>query len=270
MPAPIDTMSADDVTAHIAGVEYWHHRIELRPNVITPGMQDTPALEAQISIDTDFTGKRVLDIGARDGYFSFLAEARGASEVVALDNVSPDITGFNTAKMLLGSDVQYIVANVYDLNVQEFGTFDVVFFLGVIYHLRHPLLALDRIWDVSNLGADLYIETHMIDEGLVAEDGSLRNLDDIGGEIKNYPLWQYIPNRRLGNDFTTKWAPNANGLKEVLADTGFGVRREWRVAFRGGATAVAQKLSGDAQRAVDSAHEWDLVRGHIIRPNKTL
>ena len=233
--------------------------------MITPGAQDTPALEAQIGIDTDFTGKRVLDIGARDGYFSFLAEQRGASEVVALDNVPPNLTGFDVAKRLLSSRVEYVVDNVYNLSPKTFGTFDVVFFLGVIYHLRHPLLALDRIWDVCNMGADLYVETHMIDEGLVSDDGSLRNLADIGPELASFPIWQYLPNRRLGNDFTSNWAPNAVGLADVLGGTGFDVRRQWRVAFRGGATGVARALDEDDQRVVDSAREWDLVRGNVIR-----
>ena len=265
MTASIDTMSPDEITAAIDTAEYRHHRIELRPGVITPGAQDTPALEAQIGIDTDFTGKRVLDIGARDGYFSFLAEQRGASEVVALDNVPPNLTGFDVAKRLLSSRVEYVVDNVYNLSPKTFGTFDVVFFLGVIYHLRHPLLALDRIWDVCNMGADLYVETHMIDEGLVADDGSLRNLADIGPELASFPIWQYLPNRRLGNDFTSNWAPNAVGLADVLGGTGFDVRRQWRVAFRGGATGVARALDEDDQRVVDSAREWDLVRGNVIR-----
>jgi tRNA (mo5U34)-methyltransferase len=265
MTASIDTMSPDENTAALDTAENWHHRIELRPGVITPGAQDTPALEAQIGIDTDFTGKRVLDIGARDGYFSFLAEQRGASEVVALDNVPPNLTGFDVAKRLLSSRVEYVVDNVYNLSPKTFGTFDVVFFLGVIYHLRHPLLALDRIWDVCNMGADLYVETHMIDEGLVADDGSLRNLADIGPELASFPIWQYLPNRRLGNDFTSNWAPNAVGLADVLGGTGFDVRRQWRVAFRGGATGVARALDEDDQRVVDSAREWDLVRGNVIR-----
>ena len=265
MTAPIDTMGPDEIAAAIATAEYWHHRIELRPGCITPGAQDTPALEAQIGIDTDFTGKRVLDVGARDGYFSFLAEQRGAREVIALDNVPPTLTGFDVAKRLLGSRVEYVVDNVYNLTPEIFGKFDVVFFLGVIYHLRHPLLALDRIWDVCEMGADLYVETHMIDEGLVAKDGSLRTLADLGPELASFPIWQYLPNRRLGNDFTSKWAPSSVGLADVLEGTGFAIRRQWRVAFRGGETGVARLLDADEQRAVDSAREWDLVRGNVIR-----
>jgi len=220
---------------------------------------------AELDLPEDCSGLRVLDIGARDGFFSFEVERRGAAEIVALDNVPPDLTGFNVAKELLGSAVDYVVDNVYNVNVGRFGKFDLVLFLGVLYHLRHPLLALDHIWDVCNPGARLYVESHMIDEGLVDGAGNFHRLDHFHPDLGLFPLVQFFPDRMLGNDFTSKWAPNQRALAGMLGASGFDVTREWLHAFRGGATAVARALDPDGQRAADAASEWDLSQNRILR-----
>src|SRR6478735_946229 len=99
----------------------WHHRIEVAPGVWTPGLQDTPAVLSQIRMPEDLSGMRVLDIGARDGFFTFEAERRGAREVVALDNESPHRTGFAIAAGLLDSKATYVTENVYSLNPERYG-----------------------------------------------------------------------------------------------------------------------------------------------------
>ena len=126
----------DDVTRRaqeaIAKQSKWHHRIEVAPGVWTPGLQDTATVLSQIGMPEDLAGMRVLDIGARDGFFSFEAERRGAREVIALDNEPPHHTGFSIAAELLGSKATYITENVYSLNPEQYGRFDLVLFLGVI------------------------------------------------------------------------------------------------------------------------------------------
>ena len=67
-------LSISEIETLISQAPYWHHRIELAPGVFTPGMQDTQALLLQVSFPEDLTGKRVLDIGARDGFFSRLKQ----------------------------------------------------------------------------------------------------------------------------------------------------------------------------------------------------
>lgn len=259
---------ADDALTRIASVDHWHHRIPIAEGVVTPGAQDTQAMLAELELPEDCTGLRVLDIGARDGFFAFEVERRGATEIVALDNVAPDVTGFNVAKGLLGSKVGYVVDNVYNLTVERFGKFDLVLFLGVLYHLRHPLLALDKIWDVCNPGAQLFVESHMIDEGLVDGAGNFHRLDHFHADLRLFPLVEFFPDRMLGNDFTSKWAPNQRALSGMLGASGFDVTREWLHAFRGGATAVARPLDPEGQRAADAAAEWDLGANRIIRPSR--
>jgi tRNA (mo5U34)-methyltransferase len=242
----------------IAKQEKWHHRIEVAPGVWTPGLQDTPALLSQVGMPEDLSGMRVLDIGARDGFFTFEAERRGAREVVALDNESPHNTGFAIAAELVGSEATYVTENVYSLDPEKYGRFDLVLFLGVIYHLRHPLLALDRIHDVCADEALLVIETHMIDEGLVDEAGDWRALGDYHADLERLPIVQYYPGAMLGSDPTSQWAPNRVALQGWLQGSGFEPLSTWQHAFRGGAVARRQELGESGERAVDEAASWDM------------
>lgn len=251
-----------DPTQHareaIAKQSKWHHRIEVAPGVWTPGLQDTPTVLSQVGMPEDLTGMRVLDIGARDGFFTFEAERRGASEVIALDNESPHNTGFAIAAELLESKATFITENVYSLSPERYGRFDLVLFLGVIYHLRHPLLALDRIHDVSAPGATLVVETHMIDEGLVDGAGDWRRLADFNPELASLPLVQYYPEDMLGSDPTSQWAPNRVALEGWLRGAGFDPVSSWQHAFRGGAVATKRELEAAGERAVDEAASWDM------------
>ena len=242
----------------IAKQEKWHHRIEVAPGVWTPGLQDTQTLLSQIGMPEDLSGMRVLDIGARDGFFTFEAERRGAREVVALDNESPHNTGFAIAAGLLDSKATYVTENVYSLDPKRYGRFDLVLFLGVIYHLRHPLLALDRIHDVCSPGALLLLETHMIDEGLVDQAGEWRHLADFHADLSLLPLVQYYPTDMLGSDPTSQWAPNRVALEGWLRGSGFDPLSSWQFAFRGGAVARRRELEAAGERAVDEAASWDM------------
>lgn len=236
----------------------WHHRIEVAPGVWTPGLQDTPTVLSQIGMPEDLSGMRVLDIGARDGFFTFEAERRGAREVLALDNEAPTNTGFAIAAELLDSKATYVTENVYSLSAERYGRFDLVLFLGVIYHLRHPLLALDRIHDICAPEATLLVETHMIDEGLVDAEGEWRALGDFHPDLASMPLVQYYPANILGGDPTSQWAPSRVALDGWLQGSGFETLSTWQHAFRGGAVARRKELEAAGERAVDEAASWDM------------
>ena len=252
------------IRAAVARQAKWHHRIEVAPGFWTPGLQDTQRVLEQIELPEDLTGKRVLDIGARDGFFTFEAERRGAAEVVALDNEPPDQTGFAIAAELLGSRARYVTENVYSLTPDDLGSFDVVLFLGVIYHLRHPLLALDRIHDVCAPDALLFVETHMLDEGLVDREGNFHKLAALNEHLPGLPLVQYLPGAMLGNDSTSQWAPSRVALDGWLRGAGFDPLRIWQDAFRGGATGRRVELAEYGERAVDEASAWHLEEGVVL------
>jgi tRNA (mo5U34)-methyltransferase len=123
----------------------WYHSIELPGGSIIEGHQTIRQLRTRIRqfpIPEDLTGKRVLDIGAWDGWFSFEMERRGA-QVLALDSTRN--TRLLEAKKLLGSRIEYRIGDICRITSKDLGTFDIVLFLGVLYHVKHPLLALENV-----------------------------------------------------------------------------------------------------------------------------
>ena len=116
-----------------------------------------------LRIPDDLTGWSVLDVGAWHGFFSFECERRGADRVLAVDRYAWDRFGadeFLAARERLGSAVEHRRVDVHDLDPDEVGQFDLVLLLGVFYHLRLPLRALERIRSVTK--RLLICETHVL------------------------------------------------------------------------------------------------------------
>jgi tRNA (mo5U34)-methyltransferase len=203
--------SADDLRREIAGIR-WFHQIDLGHGVVTPGHDNSAEKLPRIGMPADLTGKSVLDIGAWDGFFSFEAERRGAERVVAIDPnawraaVGPDNPwsgqeGFKLARRVLGSKVEDVDIGLDELSPERIGTFDVVLFMGVFYHLPDPLQILDRVASVT--AERLILETH-------ADLLWLRR-----------PAMVYYPTTELSHDDSNWWAPNLPLLKELLRYHGF-------------------------------------------------
>ena len=161
----------------------WWHSFELPDGRRIEGVNPIEGLKRRLAlfpIADDLTGKRVLDIGAWDGWFSFEMERRGA-EVVAVDCVESQ--KFREIHRILGSKIDYRILDVYELTPERLGYFDIVLFLGVLYHLKHPLLALER---VCALTRDLaVVETYVsIDSGPPAMQ--FFETDELGGQFDNW------------------------------------------------------------------------------------
>ena len=226
-----------DVAKLFEGVQ-WHQRWEVFENVFTPGRNPISMLLDNVQLPADLTGKRVLDIGAWDGAASFECERRGAKEVVALSLENPETTGFNRLKTVLGSNVQYVMGSVYNLLQHVSGKFDIVLFLGVIYHNRYPLLAADQIRLVTR--GELFVESFVIDNSFIpqgksmAEKGSLSAISPV---LVETPLWQFFENDELGGDSTNWFGPNITAVLRGFHSAGFDMRltKAWgnRAAFRG-------------------------------------
>lgn len=219
---PAARLTDEQIQARIDAVADWYHRIEIRPGIVTPGINDSETTLLQLNLAERYDGMRVLDIGARDGFFAFELERRGA-EVVAIDYMDPAETGFPVARELLGSQVEYLVDNVYNVDPERYGTFDLVLFLGVVYHLRDPLLALDRLWDVCNPGATLILETQLLDNALLVDGGGFRTLAEIDPALTEACLMQFYPGDALNGDHSNYWAPNAACMRGLLSTAGFDV-----------------------------------------------
>ncbi|HYA18019.1 MAG TPA: DUF1698 domain-containing protein [Bryobacteraceae bacterium] len=163
-----------------------YHSIPLPDGSVLPGLQSVDHLRWRLglfNLPEDLRGKRVLDIGAWDGWFSFECERRGA-EVVAVDCVALDT--FLEAKQLLGSKVEYLTLDVNELSARRLGHFDIVLFFGVLYHLRHPLLGLEKVVELCTDTA--LVESFVISPEHRAVPAVMEYYEraELGGQIDNW------------------------------------------------------------------------------------
>jgi tRNA (mo5U34)-methyltransferase len=167
----------------------WYHSIRLPDGQIIPGLITVEALELRVrrfGIPADLRGKRVLDIGAATGWNSFEMERRGAN-VVAVDCV--EYEEFRTAAQLLNSKVDYCILDMEEITPQTVGTFDYVLFFGVLYHLRHPLLGLERLCSVTRDTA--FVESYVYDGKVPVDEPGPQLMEfyettELGGQIDNW------------------------------------------------------------------------------------
>ncbi|MBP7677730.1 MAG: methyltransferase domain-containing protein [Thermoanaerobaculia bacterium] len=210
------TRSPDEVRALIASVPRWYHRIELSPGLVTPGINDSPRVLQELALPADLKGARALDLGTRDGYFAFELERRGA-DVLAIDYCAADETGFGVASAILGSRVFFRQANIYELRARDLGTFDVVLFLGLIYHLPDPMRAIRIVRGLSRRW--MWLESHLGLTGPETIDGT--------------PMMVFYPRATLGGDPTNYWGPNRACLRAMLEENEFRVAAESEIGNRG-------------------------------------
>jgi tRNA (mo5U34)-methyltransferase len=207
-------MTDEEVRERIAAVPHWYHPIEVRPGIVTPGANDAQSILKLLALPEDCHGMRVLDLGARDGFFSFEMERRGA-DVIAVDYVAPKDSGFAVAAELLGSRVPYLHRNLYDLNAAELGSFDVVLFLGLLYHLPDPLGALRIVRNLTS--RQMYLETLVL---------------EFGGALDALPLMRFFAGASWAGDPTNYWGPNVRCVEEMLGETEFTASRIERIGDR--------------------------------------
>jgi len=204
----------------IAQVPHWRHRIPLPDGTMTPGSQNTQMQLEQMDLPEDLTGKSVLDVGCSDGFFSFECERRGASRVVAIDDFSsvyvdtPD--GFDIAHQILDSKVEFVTGDMFKLDLKSLGSFDLVLFLGVMYHLRNPFLAVETLASVC---ADhIIIETEIIPE---PTGWKRRLLEPVINRIMPDSYMVFLEGSSLNNDPTNWWVQSAPCVEGMLRASGF-------------------------------------------------
>lgn len=197
------------MTAALPDNIHWFHGIDLGDGVLTPGFKDNNLLRAEADVVFSYpvAGKSVLDIGAWDGFFSFEAEKRGASRVLATDWYCwggpgwGSQAGFNHARQVLKSNVEDKEIDVPDISVEAVGTFDVVLLSGVIYHVTDPLMILKKAADVTK--ECLIVETAV---ALV--------------DVKD-PAMQFLNAMPHNGDPTNFWSPNPAAVVAMLKWCGF-------------------------------------------------
>jgi tRNA (mo5U34)-methyltransferase len=171
--ADLSPMSAsvDDAIAVRDSVPLWFHTFALAPGIYTPGIARDHGYRVEVLKDL-FEGARVLDVGAFDGFYSFLAEARGAQRVVAVDNEQYvdwvrtrfDLeleggAGFRGIAGLIGSEVAY--RRMDAMRVRELGeSFDVALCFGILHRVTDPIALLTALAAVLAPGGQVVLETY--------------------------------------------------------------------------------------------------------------
>jgi tRNA (mo5U34)-methyltransferase len=215
----------------------WYHSIDLGHGVVTPGAVGLDAIDDAYM--PELSGRSVLDVGAWDGANAFRAERLGASRVVALDHYVwgvdwarreqywgecarrgelPDHTldetlfwdpalpgrrGFDLAREALGSSVEPVVADFMTIDLDALGSFDVVLYLGVLYHMREPLTALQRV-------------RRVVKEVAVIETAAI----EVGG-YSEVSLLQFVAGNDLAQDFGNWYVPTEAALHQLCRAAGF-------------------------------------------------
>lgn len=183
----------------------WYHTIELTPTIKTPGYEaylPIQEIPLQVLRMLELKDGRVLDIGCRDGLFCFEAEKLGAKEVIGIDN---DLSKGAVEFLIpyFESKVKMYELNLFDLKPETFGTFDLVIFCGVLYHLRYPFWGIKIIRDILNPGGTVIIET-----------GVMLNQD-------NLPLLWCPTRNESPYEPTSCTFFNLKGLTDTLLSMGF-------------------------------------------------
>jgi tRNA (mo5U34)-methyltransferase len=216
----------------------WWHSFELPDSTLIEGVHSLDAQKQRIArfpIPADLTGKRVLDIGPWDGWFTFEMERRGA-EVVAIDRW--DNPRFREMHAALGSRADYRQLNVYEISPAALGQFDVVLFLGVLYHLKHPLLALERVCSVTRSFAA--VESFALTERYLP-----------GMQVEQYPLLQFFERDGFGGQFDNWFAATPQCLLGMCRTAGFARAELIEVHDYGAAVACYRHWNvGQASRPV--------------------
>jgi tRNA (mo5U34)-methyltransferase len=219
-------MTSVQIEARIRELGDWFHNIDLAGVQTAPNhfLGDYPRVKWErfaTAIPSDLTGLSVLDIGCNAGFYAIEMTRRGAARVVGIDSDEQYLAQARFAAEVAGADVEFRRLSVYE--IASLGErFDIVLFMGVLYHLRHPLLALDLICE--HVTKDLLVFQSMLrgNPGLrrLARDYDFQDRDHF--DDPRYPRMHFVEHAYAG-DLTNWWIPNRAGAEAMLRSAGFDI-----------------------------------------------
>lgn len=217
-------MTRDAIQKRVNELGPWFHNLDLCgvPTAPEHFLGDYPNIKWRKiahAAPEDLSGKSVLDIGCNAGFYAMEMKRRGAARVVAIDSDPKYLAQARFAAEVNDMEIEFRELSVYD--VAKLGEkFDLVIFMGVLYHLRHPLLALDLIHD--NVAGDLLLFQTM-----------QRGSEEVEPVQEDYDFWQtdlfdkpgypkmHFIEHRYSHDPTNWWAPNRACSEAMLRSSGF-------------------------------------------------
>lgn len=217
-------MSRAEIEQRVRDLGEWFHNMNLGGVQTAPNhfLGDYPAVKWQRfagAIPADLSGWTVLDIGCNAGFYSQEMKRRGAGHVVGIDSDSRYLAQARFAAEVAGLDIEFRQMSVYDLPVMG-ERFDLVLFMGVLYHLRHPLLALDILYSHA-------VRRMLVCQSMLRGSEEARRLapdwdfhDTTPFADPAFPRMFFIE-RKYAGDFTNWWIPNRACLEGMLRSAGF-------------------------------------------------
>jgi tRNA (mo5U34)-methyltransferase len=214
----------DQIRQKVHNLGKWFHNLDLHGIKTAPDhfLGDYPSSKFQKfsnAIPPDLTGKSVLDIGCNAGFYSIEMKRRGASRVMGIDPDERYLAQARYAAQILNAEIEFTNLSVYDV-AQLREKFDLVIFMGVFYHLRHPLLALDLLYE--NVVKDLFIFQSM-QRGNDQIEPLENDYDFWDTEIFSRPAFprMHFIEHNYSNDPTNWWIPNRACMEAMLRSSGF-------------------------------------------------
>ncbi len=224
MEMEVRDLTPDAIERRVRELGRWFHNIDLKGVRTAPDhfLGDYPAVKWRRfahAIPEDLSGRTVLDIGCNGGFYAIEMKRRGADRVVAVDFDDTYLNQARFAAEVMGADIEFRKLSVYDVALLK-EKFDVVLFMGVLYHLRHPLLALDLIWE--HAAKDILVFQSMLrgpDVVFPVQDDYPFS-ETAHFERPGYPRMVFVENK-YSNDETNWWIPNRAGMEAMLRSAGF-------------------------------------------------
>ncbi|HEY4250602.1 MAG TPA: TIGR04290 family methyltransferase [Roseomonas sp.] len=218
--------SREAIERHVEALGPWFHNLDLGGVRTAPDhfLGDYPAVKWHRfahAIPQDLTGQSVLDIGCNAGFYSIEMKRRGAERVLGIDSDDEYLAQARFAAEVQGLVIEFRKLSVYDLGALG-ERFDLVLFMGVLYHLRHPLLALDLIHE--HVARDLLVFQSM-QRGTAAVEQVQPDYefwDEAPFDRPGFPRLHFVEHR-YAHDPTNWWVPNRACAEAMLRSAGFAI-----------------------------------------------
>jgi len=251
-------MTREEILAELERLRPWFHRIDLGGGLYTKTESvmgepvDHPAgpwETIQKCLPEDLGGKSLLDVGCNAGFYAVEAKRRGASRVLGVDGQRQHVRQAVFVRDVLGLDIEYRRLNVYELNRRTAGEFDVTLALGLIYHLKHLVLALENLYEVTR--ELLVVETAVMPPERTP-DSFLHPLGET--QMRLHPL-AYVENPAGAKEQVFNWfLPGVESLKALLRHTGF--EEVEVVEVKAERAVVVCRKSPATSQAADVSHHY--------------
>jgi tRNA (mo5U34)-methyltransferase len=218
-----------DLAQRIKALAPWFHNIELGGVQTAPDhfLGDYPSFKWQgfrHLVPEDLRGCSVLDIGCNGGFYSLEMKRRGADLVVGVDSDPRYLAQAHLAAEISGLDISFRQLSVYEIGALG-QRFDLVIFMGVFYHLRHPLLALDLLHE-HVVGDQLLFQSMLRGSATIPDLAPDYSFDEKAVfEQEGYPRMVFIEHN-YAKDPTNWWVPNRSGMEAMLRSAGFRIEQQ--------------------------------------------